>query len=154
VGDGIAIVASKIQCGVAADVGYGLDLRGKTYVVCGPSTKVKGAGYVALIASDGHVYILSIKSHRTVSSRAPAGVVRRAALATVRIGDRVAIRGTSLLCDVIKVSGAPTLLCDYVDARGAIRANSFAFGISDDEVTSLRWDAAQHVHILKAFSER
>ena len=41
VGDGLVIVGSKIQCGVAADSGYGLDLRGKMYVVCGPSTQVR-----------------------------------------------------------------------------------------------------------------
>ena len=154
VGDGLVIVGSKIQCGVAADSGYGLDLRGKMYVVCGPSTQVKGGGYVALMASDGHVYILSIKTHKTVSSRVPAAAVRKAGLYTARLGDRVAIKGTSLLCDVIKVSGVATLLCDYVDSKGVTRANSFAFGLSDVEVTSLEWDPSHHVHILKSWPER
>ena len=45
VGDTFGIGGSKIECGIAAGVGYGLDLRGKTYVVCGPSTSV--GNYVA-----------------------------------------------------------------------------------------------------------
>ena len=40
-GDGLSIAGSKIQCGVSANVGYGLRLSGTTYIVCGPSTQVK-----------------------------------------------------------------------------------------------------------------
>jgi hypothetical protein len=50
VGDGLAISGRKIQCGMSADVGYGLDLRGKRYIACGPSTSTKGGGYVALMS--------------------------------------------------------------------------------------------------------
>jgi hypothetical protein len=152
VGDTFGIAGSKIACGVAADVGYGLDLRGKTYVVCGPSTAV--GNYVALMASDGHVYILSIKTHKTVSSRVPASAARRSSQYSVKVGDRITVKDTPLVCDVLKISGLPTLLCDDYGPKGSIRPNSYAFGISDGEVTSLEWDASRHVHILKAWSER
>ena len=87
VGDGLAIAGSKIQCGMSADVGYGLDLRGKRYIACGPSTSTKGGGYVALMASDGHVYILSIKTHKTVSSRMPASAVASGTRSAGRHGE-------------------------------------------------------------------
>jgi hypothetical protein len=157
VGDGLAIAGSKIQCGMSADVGYGLDLKGKRYIVCGPSTSTKGGGYIALMDSDGHVYILSIKTHKTVSSRMPASAVAsatRSAGVTAKIGDTVALAGTPLLCDVLKVGGLPTLVCELVNAKGRIRGNSYSFGVSDSEVTSLRWDPAQHVHLLASWSER
>lgn len=157
VGDGLAISGSKIQCGMSADVGYGLDLRGKRFIACGPSTSTKGGGYVALMASDGHVYVLSIKTHKTVSSRMPASAVAsdtRSGLVTVKIGDTVVLGGTPLLCDVLKVGGLPTLVCELVDSKGRIRGNSYSFGISDSEVTSLKWDPAQHVHLLASWSER
>ena len=156
VGDGLAISGSKIQCGMSADVGYALDLRGKRYIACGPSTSTKGGGYVALMASDGHVYILSIKTHKTVSSRMPASAAAsgaRSVLVTAKIGDTVVLTGTPLLCDVLKVGGLPTLVCELVDSKGRIRGNSYSFGISDSEVTSLKWDPAQHVHILASWSE-
>lgn len=152
VGDTFGIAGSKIQCGIAAGVGYGLDLRGKTYVVCGPSTSV--GNYVALMASDGHVYILSIKTHKTVSSRVPASAARRSSQVGVKVGDRITVKSTLLVCDVLKISGLPTLLCDYYGPKGSIRPSSYAFGISDGEVTSLEWDVTRHVHILKAWSER
>lgn len=154
VGDGLAITGSKIQCGVAADSGYGIDLRGKTYIACGPSTAVKGGGYVAVMDSGGRVVILSIKTHKTVSSRGPTAVVRRAALKTARLGDRVTVTGTSLVCDVIKVSNRPTLLCVSHNAKHLIRPNSYSFGISDGEVTSLRWDGKRQVHLLQSWSEQ
>ena len=44
-GQGVTVAGSKIQCSVGKDVGYGLNLKGKTYIVCGPSTNVKGGGY-------------------------------------------------------------------------------------------------------------
>jgi hypothetical protein len=152
VGDTFGIGGSKIECGIAAGVGYGLDLRGKTYVVCGPSTSV--GNYVALMASDGHVYILSIKTHKTVSSRVPASAARRSSQYGVEVGDRITVKNTPLVCDVLKISGLPTLLCDDYGPKGSIRPSSYAFGISDGEVTSLEWDATRHVHILKAWSER
>ena len=157
VGDGLAIAGSKIQCGMSADVGYGLDLRGKRYIACGPSTSTKGGGYVALMASDGHVYILSIKTHKAVSSRMPASAAAsrtRSAVVTTKIGDTVVLAGTPLLCDVLKVGGLPTLVCELVNSKGRIRGNSYSFGVSDSEVTSLRWDPTQHVHLLASWSER
>ena len=154
VGDGLALSGSKIQCGVSANVGYGLRLGGKTYIVCGPSTRVKGGGYVALIESSGHVFILSVKTHKVVSSRAPAGVAHRSVLRTARMGDVIVLRGTSILCSLIRVGGLPTLLCEYADHKGGVRPNSYSFGISDAVVSSLRWDGAKRVHVLRTWPER
>jgi hypothetical protein len=153
VGDGLSIAGSKIQCGVSANVGYGLKLAGQTYIVCGPSTHVKGGGYIALIESDGRVVILSVKTQKSVSSRAPAAVGAQKGMSTARIGDVVVLKGTSIMCDAIRVGGKPTLICDYVNAKGVVRANSYSFGISDAIVSSLKWDAAKHVHVLRSWSE-
>jgi hypothetical protein len=153
VGDGLMISGSKIQCGVSANSGYGLRLSGKTYIVCGPSTQVKGGGYVALIESDGRVVILSVKTHKTVSSRAPQAVGRRSSLRTARLGDVIVLSGTSILCTVIKVGGKPTLICEYVDSKGVVHPNSYSFGISDAVVSSLRWDTAKQVHVLQTWPE-
>jgi len=153
VGDGLAMAGSAIQCGVGANSGYGLPLRGKTYIVCGPSTQVKGGGYVAVMESDGRVVILSIKTHKTVFSRAPQAVVGRSALRSARIGDVIVLTRTSILCDVITAGGKPTLICEVVDGKGAVRPNSYSFGISDAVVSSLRWDAAKKVHVLQTWPE-
>jgi hypothetical protein len=154
VGDGLAISGSKIQCGASANVGYDLPLSGKTYIVCGPSTQVRGGGYVALFVSDGRVVILSIKTHKAVSSHAPRAVARRDALRTARIGDVIVLSGTPVLCDVIKAGGLPTLVCESVDGKGVVRPNSYSFAISDSLVSSLRWDAAKQVHVLQSWHER
>ena len=153
VGDSLSLSGSKIQCGVSANRGYGLRLTGLTYIVCGPSTQVKGGGYVALMDSKGRVVVLSIRTEKTVSSRTPAAVVSQRAGNMARIGDVVAINGTTILCLMIKVSGLPTLLCESVDGKGAVRPNSYSFGISDSVVSSLRWDATKHVHVLQTWPE-
>src|SRR5258708_13317503 len=70
-GQGVTVSGSKTRCHVEADSGYGLKLKGKTYIVCGPSTKVRGGGYVALMESDGRVVILSPRTNSTASSPAP-----------------------------------------------------------------------------------
>ena len=78
----------------------------------------------------------------------------RSAGVTAKIGDTVALAGTPLLCDVLKVGGLPTLVCELVNTKGRIRGNSYSFGVSDSKVTSLKWDPAQHVHLLASWSER
>ena len=153
VGDALSLSGSKIQCGVSANRGYGLKLTGLTYIVCGPSTQVKGGGYVALMDSKGRVVVLSIRTETTVSSRSPAAVVSQRAGSMARIGDVVAINGTPILCLMIKVGGVPTLLCEYVDGKGVVRPNSYSFGISDMVASSLHWDATKHVHVLQTWSE-
>jgi hypothetical protein len=153
VGDALSIAGSKIQCGVSKNVGYGLQLTGLTYIVCGPSTEVKGGGYVALMASNGRVVLLSVRTHKTVSSRTPASAVSLNASETAHIGDIVVLDGTSILCQVIKVSREPTLLCQYVDSRGNARPNSYSFGISDKLATSLAWNAKRIVRVLQAWPE-
>jgi hypothetical protein len=80
-----------------------------------PSTQLKGGGFVALMVSDGRVVILSVKTHKTVSSRQTL-VVRRSALRTAQLGDVVVVRGTAIGCDVIKVGG--TGLCRGVPLQG------------------------------------
>jgi hypothetical protein len=153
VGDALSLSGSKIQCGVSANRGYGLKLTGLTYIVCGPSTQVKGGGYVALMDSKGRVVVLSIRTEKAVSSRTPASAGSQAGN-TARIGDVVAINGTSILCSMIKVSGVPTLLCEYVDGKGVVHPNSYSFGISDTVVSSLNWDATKRVHVLQTWSEK
>ena len=100
-GQGVTIVGSKIQCSVGENSGYGLNLSGKTYIVCGPSTNVKGGGYVALMDSDGRVYVLSIKTHKTVSVRTPASAVRAAGTWKARLHDQVIVGGEPMICSVI-----------------------------------------------------
>jgi hypothetical protein len=153
VGDGLAITGSGIQCSVAANRGYGLDLRGKTYIVCGPSTG-PDRGYVTLMDSTGHVYVLSIKTEKTVFSRKPTAIVRGTGMYTVKIGDVAIVKGTPIACLVVAVGGAPTLVCELVDAKGAPRANTYGFGISNAYADSLGWDAGRKVHTLKSFPER
>jgi hypothetical protein len=143
VGDALNLSGSRIQCGVSANRGYGLRLAGLTYIVCGPSSEVKGGGYVALMDSKGRVVVLSIRTEKTVSSRTPASAVSRSGGNTARIGDVVAINGTPILCLMIKVGGVPTLLCEYVDGKGVVRPNSYSFGISDTVASSLHWDATK-----------
>ena len=65
----------------------------------------------------------------------------------------IVANGTSILCYVIKVSGKPTLICEYVNGKGVVRPNSYSFGISDAVLTSLKWDAAKQVHVLQTWSE-
>lgn len=55
----------------------------------------------------------------------------------------VVLSRTSILCDVITTGGKPTLLCEYVDGKGVVHPNSYAFAISDELVSSLRWDASK-----------
>jgi hypothetical protein len=153
-GDGLAISGSKIQCGVSANSGYGLPLAGKTYVACGPSTQVRGGGYVALIVSDGRVVILSVRTQKAVFSYAPRAVAYPSAFRAARIGDVIVLDGTSIVCDVIKASGVPTLICELVDSKGIVHPNSYSFAISDALVSSLRWDPARQVHVLQSWPER
>ena len=56
--------------------------------------------------------LLSIKTHKTVSSRVPASAARRSSQYGVKVGDRITVKDTPLVCDVLKISGLPTLLCD------------------------------------------
>jgi hypothetical protein len=78
----------------------------------------------------------------------------RSVLRTARIGDAIVLAETSILCDVIKAAGLPTLICEVVNTKGFGHPNSYSFAISDALVRSLRWDAATHVHVLQSWPER
>jgi len=115
---------------------------------------VTGGGYVALIMSDGRVVILSVRTHKAVSSHAPRAIAQRGSLRTARIADVIVLSGTSILCDVIQAGGLPTLICEVANGKGVVHPNSYSFAISDALVSSLRWDAAKHVHVLQSWPER
>jgi hypothetical protein len=155
-GQGVTVAGSKIQCSVGKDVGYGLNLKGKTYIFCGPSTNVKGGGYIALMDSDGRVYVLSIKTHKTVSFRTPAAAVRSAGTWKARLHDQVIVAGEPMICGVITLDSEPTLLCSFFSRKDLAhpRANSFAFAINDTHVLSVEWDAQRQSHILGDWPER
>jgi hypothetical protein len=154
-GQGVTVSGSKIQCSVGENSGYGLNLAGKTYIVCGPSTNVKGGGYVALMDSDGRVYVLSIKTHKTVSLRTPAAAVRQAGPWKARLHDQVIVGGEPMICAVITLDNKPTVLCSFFSRKDLThpRANSYAFAINDLHVISVKWDAQQQSHILSEWPE-
>ncbi len=145
----IGLTGSKIRCGSGT-------LKGLTYVDCGvasASGQPKRGGYVALIAADGRVNIVSTTTLKTEFSRKPAGVVRETAVTPVRPGDTIEVPGTSILCSASSVQGKPTIFCDYVDKKGSIRPGSYSFGISDVVVTALGWDAVRHAHVISSWPE-
>ena len=154
-GQGVTVAGSKVQCSVGKDVGYGLNLGGKTYIVCGPSTNVKGGGYVALMDSDGRVYVLSIKTHKTVSMRTPAAAVRTATW-KARLHDQVIVGGEPMICSIITLDNEPTVLCSFFSRKDLThpRTDSYAFAINDAHVLSVKWDANQKSQILGDWPER
>ena len=154
-GQGVTVAGSKVQCSVGKDVGYGLNLSGKTYIVCGPSTNVKGGGYVALMDSAGRVYVLSIKTHRTVSLRTPAAAVRTATW-KARLHDQVIVGGEPMICSIITLDNEATVLCSFFSRKDLThpRANSYAFAINDTHVLSVKWDAQRKSEILGEWPER
>jgi hypothetical protein len=145
----ISLTGSKILCGSG-------HLKGLTYVDCGVgdgSGQPKRGSYVALMAADGRVNIVSATTLKTLFSRKPASVARRAVGTPVRPGDTIDVPGTRISCSASAVRGTPTIFCDYVDKHGLARPSSYAFGISDTVVTVLGWDGAGHAHLLRSWRE-
>jgi hypothetical protein len=99
------------------------------------------------------VNVISATTLKTEFSRAPAAAVREQAGIPVGPGDTIEVPGTSILCSAGSVSGEPTIFCDYVDKKGAVRPHSYSFGISDTVVTALGWDRARHAHLIRSWPE-
>ena len=144
VGQVVTLSGSSIGCGSR-------EANGKPYIYCTSSRS--SAGYVALMAANGRVEVLSVKTHKAVFDRTPAVVMRSSIGTAAHLGDVVVLGGTRILCDVIKTGGKPTMICEYVDGKGVVRPNSFSFGISDTLVSSLAWDAQKQVHVLRTWRE-
>jgi hypothetical protein len=140
----VTLSGSSIGCGARK-------ANGKPYVYCTSSRP--SAAYVALMAANGRTEVLSVKTQKAVFDRTPAGAGRRGVATAARVGDVIVLEGTSVLCDVIKTGGKPTMICEYVNAKGAVRPNSYSFGISDAVVSSLRWDRRRQVHVLHTWRE-
>ena len=138
----VTISGTSIGCGTRAS-------GGKPYIYCTSSRPT--AAYVALMASNGRVEILSVKTHKAAFDRTPASA--RSSTPVAHLQDIVVVSGTSILCDVFKVSGKPTMVCEYVDSKGVVRPNSYSFGIGDSVLSSLRWDPAGKVHVLNTWRE-
>ncbi len=145
----VVLAGSKIRCGSG-------QLKGLTYVDCGVadgSGQPKRGSYVALMAADGRVNIVSATTLKTEFSRVPAAAVATPSPTVVRPGDTVTVPGTALSCSASRVSGKATIICYYLDAKGVVRPHSYSFGISDSVVTALGWDGARHAHLIHAWPE-
>ena len=144
VGQVVTLSGSSIGCGAR-------QANGKPYIYCTSSRA--SAAYVALMTAMGRVEVLSVKTHKAVFDRTPAVVLHSRIGTAANLGDVVVLAGTPILCDVIKTSGKPTMLCESVDKKGVVRPNSYSFGISDTVVSSLEWDAHKQVHVLHTWRE-
>jgi hypothetical protein len=140
----VQVANSSIGCGTRSS-------SGTPYIYCTSSRS--SAAYVAILAANGRVEVVSVKTHKAAFNRAPAGVETRNGTPTAQLKDLVVVTGTSILCDVLTVSGKPTMLCEYVNKKGDARPNSYSFGISDTIVSSLEWDAAGKLHVLHTWAE-
>jgi hypothetical protein len=140
----VTISGTSIGCGTRSS-------GGKPYIYCTSSRP--SAAYVAIMTSNGRVEIISVKTHKAAFDRTMASVDRHIGTPVARLQDIVTVAGTSILCDVIKVSGKPTIVCEYVNSKGVVRPNSYSFGIGDTVVSSLQWDAAGKVHLLHTWAE-
>jgi hypothetical protein len=140
----VTVSSSSIGCGARSS-------GGEAYIYCTSSRPT--AAYVAIMASNGRVEILSVKTHGAVFDRTPSAFDARSATPVAHLEDIVTVSGTAILCDVFKVGGKPTMVCEYVDRKGVARPDSYAFGISDTVVSSLEWDAAGKVHVLQSWRE-
>jgi len=145
----VYLAGTSIRCGSEAS-------KGVTFVSCGvvlASGDSKRGSYVAGMESNGRTVVIhAIKpgDTPTVFDRTPAAAVVKV---VVKPGDVISLPGTPIACSADSVNGKPTIFCDLLDAKGRVRANSYAFGIGDTVVTSLAWDAKGHVHLLKSWPE-
>jgi hypothetical protein len=140
----VQVAHSSIGCGTRSS-------SGTPYIYCTSSRS--SAAYVAILAANGRVEIVSVKTHKAAFNRAPAAVATTNGTPTAQLKDLVVVSGTSILCDVLTVSSKPTMVCEYVNKKGDARPNSYSFGISDSIVSSLQWDAAGKLHVLHTWAE-
>ena len=154
-GQGVTVSGSRTWCRAATDSEYGLDLKGKTYVVCGTSTESKPAGYVALMESDGRVVIVAAHTQKTVSTRSPTAVAQAAGPWTAHLGDQIVLGGEPVICAVITLDNKATVLCSFFDRSDLTRPrpNTYAFAINNARVSSIKWDAQRNPHILQEWPE-
>jgi hypothetical protein len=143
VNETVGLSGSSVGCGSR-------EANGAPYIYC--TSSKPSAGYVALMAGTGRTEILSVQTHEAVFDRLRQAV-GVSFVGAARVGDVIVVSGTSVLCQVITTDARPTVLCEYVNRRGAPRPNSYAFAISDAMVSSLEWDAKGRVHVLGSWRE-